>query len=118
MNESDMNMSLQQQLLVLTPQQARQWIRDAVREEFATLDLPPRREEGDDFLTSLKDICDFFHVGKSKAQVYKNTFLKPAVRQRPGERNFSINKAEARRLFDEEFNPARFETDPLAVNRL
>lgn len=94
-------------LIVLTAGQAAALIGEAVRREVERLRPAPHVESADDQLRSIKDIMAFFGVASAKAQQYKNTFLQPAVKQRPGEKRFSISKREARRLYDEEFDMSR-----------
>lgn len=58
-----------------------------------------RKEGRPEFVFGLEGICDLFHVKKSQAQQYKNTFLAPACTQNGRVIKVDVNMA--LQLFDE-----------------
>lgn len=62
-------------------------------------EAPQKQEPAREYVYGLKGIRELFQVSHSTAQQYKNTFLKPAIRQNG--RKIVVDVAKALELFDQ-----------------
>ncbi|MDD6007616.1 MAG: DUF3853 family protein [Bacteroidales bacterium] len=88
-------------IIVLTAEQLREFASDIVRETIESIkkDADAIPAEKAEYRYGLRGICEMFNVCHTTAQIYKDTFLKPAIEQRG--RKIRINVALAEKLFQE-----------------
>lgn len=88
------------QIVVMTPEQLREFVAEAAR---AALDAGNAHTDeetapGKRYVYGLRGIRDLFNVSHPTAQKYKNTFLAPAIMQRG--RKIIIDVAKAMELYN------------------
>lgn len=89
-------------VVVLTGTQLRELIADVVRETIERFQKPANQSESGEprrYVYGLRGIRELFNCAHSTAQEYKNTFLKPAIKQRG--RKIQVDADLAIKLFDE-----------------